>query len=1133
MSRLRLGLVVLLALAVGVGAFLLFSNTLVGEDYLKEFVLKQLEGSLGRKIEVHRVKFVIFPRIRVELSQVAIHDPNSNEVVLSAKKVDLVLRLLPLLRKQIVGKRLLVEEPVLTIRRNEAGHWNVLDGTDQAATDQRTLDMMTQVFMIRQATVVNGSITVIDEGRPGGTRTLKLERVEGGIMIRPEHAMADVHLSMAQTGQNGLSAVSLAGQIKRVERSAALTSEAPAVSASPEQPAEQPVSPPTPVFQFEGQVDAANVMLRDVADFFGPRPVPPQLQGAINLQGQVRIMPGLAGYDAVLSDMTARLNQLTLTGKANLAGLLTAQPTFAVTFNSSLVTVKELVNTIPAEWIHPQLPAVLAERQIDGKVQVVNATLTGSATSGPQLSVTGEFHIQEGQALLGEEHVLAKDLAGVIVLEAGRVRAASFTGMYGAIQITDGKAMISFLDAGPWLELEITGSMAATDLVQFLAKSVKAERFAHVLAGLRDVEGTALPTFRLVGPLNQPGGVTFAGGEITAKYISLSHPSLPERLTALQGRFVLAEGGTRFEQVTGHLGDTIIQVQGGISGGPSSAFQEFVIFANGDAAHITRFAPSRVIPVGMFEGLLSAAVQLTGATTAPHVRGNLVLTESKVVVPNVIEKPVGAPAVLEFEGGLTRANVATVTRVELVLPSVRIPVKGVIQIGEKFSIDATVATGELSLSGLPEWIAKGGFEAGNVEVSLDVKGKDTDWKTWKTTGWMALTNGLMLVKGAGLIEDLYARVKLVRNGAEVKRLSFKVQDSDLALEATVRNWPAKPVITGKIESNQLDIDLVIPKGERSPMRGFLEGLASSSQVTMTASAARAHYRHLKFGGLTARIIIQDGVLDIDRIAGDSTNGQVAGRVVVQLPAKAPAETEVSLRATGLSLEELLRLTQADIQGVSGRVRVSGTIRGHGRNPHGTYPSLNGKAEVLLENGRFLKAKERAIWKILSILNLPAVLQGKVDLEKEGLPYNRISATVVIQNGSFQTENLVVDSPILKITAAGNYDLPTDQLDMVVAVSPFGSYATFLKTIPLFGRIFAGDRKGMATAIFSLKGAVEDPEVTYLPMKSFTAGLSGLAQLAVDVLKNTLTLPIDLMTPSEDKAAASEPEFVPEPVPATP
>ena len=149
--------------------------------------------------------------------------------------------------------------------------------------------------------------------------------------------------------------------------------------------------------------------------------------------------------------------------------------------------------------------------------------------------------------------------------------------------------------------------------------------------------------------------------------------------------------------------------------------------------------------------------------------------------------------------------------------------------------------------------------------------------------------------------------------------------------------------------------------------------------------------------------------------------------------------------------------------ITGEARVTGTIRGHGKNPHGLYPTLDGKMEVLLENGRIFKSQERAVWKIISILNLPAVLQGKVDLEKDGLPYNKISATVLARNGLFETENLIIDSPIVKITAAGNYDLPTDQIDMVWAVSPFGSYAQFLKTIPLFGRLFAGDRKGFATA----------------------------------------------------------------------
>ncbi|MBH0203236.1 MAG: AsmA family protein [Nitrospira sp.] len=197
--HLRLALVIVLAFAVLAVAFLSL-------DYLKDFVLEQLEESLGRKIDVHRVKFVIFPRIRVELTDVKIHDPESEQVVLTAKRVDLVLRLLPLLKKQVVGKRLLIEEPTLTLWRNERGRWNVSDKVDgQVDVDQHTMDMMARTLMIREARLVNGTITVIDAARPDGIRSLKLEHVEFRLLVRPDRGFAELHVSAAHQGDSGLS----------------------------------------------------------------------------------------------------------------------------------------------------------------------------------------------------------------------------------------------------------------------------------------------------------------------------------------------------------------------------------------------------------------------------------------------------------------------------------------------------------------------------------------------------------------------------------------------------------------------------------------------------------------------------------------------------------------------------------------------------------------------------------------------------------------------------------------------------------------------------------------------------------------------------------------------------------------
>ncbi|MFO0768679.1 MAG: hypothetical protein U0231_18300 [Nitrospiraceae bacterium] len=52
---------------------LFYSRELTGTDYLGEFFLQQLEASLRRKIEVDRIKLVLLPSLRLELTSVGIY----------------------------------------------------------------------------------------------------------------------------------------------------------------------------------------------------------------------------------------------------------------------------------------------------------------------------------------------------------------------------------------------------------------------------------------------------------------------------------------------------------------------------------------------------------------------------------------------------------------------------------------------------------------------------------------------------------------------------------------------------------------------------------------------------------------------------------------------------------------------------------------------------------------------------------------------------------------------------------------------------------------------------------------------------------------------------------------------------
>ncbi len=260
-----------------------------------------------------------------------------------------MLRLLPLLKKQVVAKRLFLNEPTVTLIRNRSGHWNILAGLPSAAKDESAYQMFSRLLQIREATIQQGHVTITDEARSDGIRTAVLESVEMALKVYPGKAEGDLHISATLPGGDAPSAISLTGTIGLSESSSSLA-------------AEEPYSV-RPAFQFEGEIETANLRLREAADFFGPRPVPDQLQGGANLKSRIRVAPGVAGYDMVLTEIAANVDQLAVTGKANLAGLLTSQPTFSITFASPSIDLKKLFARIPAQWIHAQLPAIIEQRQ--------------------------------------------------------------------------------------------------------------------------------------------------------------------------------------------------------------------------------------------------------------------------------------------------------------------------------------------------------------------------------------------------------------------------------------------------------------------------------------------------------------------------------------------------------------------------------------------------------------------------------------------------------------------------------------------------------------------------------------------------------------------------------------------------
>ena len=154
------------------------------------------------------------------------------------------------------------------------------------------------------------------------------------------------------------------------------------------------------------------------------------------------------------------------------------------------------------------------------------------------------------------------------------------------------------------------------------------------------------------------------------------------------------------------------------------------------------------------------------------------------------------------------------------------------------------------------------------------------------------------------------------------------------------------------------------------------------------------------------------------------------------------------------------------------------------------------------------------------MNLPNMLQGEVDLEKDGYPFDRQSGTFAVADGRIVSTDMVMDGPVVKMTAAGQYDLVNDDLDVVTAVSPLGSYFELLEEIPLVHLLLDDDERGIDLAMFSVKGPFQNPAIEPLAVESVAFGVTGFAKLALSILKNTITLPQKLLFPEDNKEAGA-------------
>jgi hypothetical protein len=1054
----------------------------------------------------------LVPRPRVQLLDVVMRDPVQQEPVLRAERVEATMALRPLLRKKLALATLLVANPRVTVRRDSEGHWH-LPFEDRAGPSPARPGMLEEGMASLLPTVecLGGEVDLIVERRGRTPDTLRVTDITFMMQSALHHGI-DLSMSGRIDSNGRVSTLSLTGSITSLDQSKT-------ASPAPDGAQAAPVS-------FAGRVEVRSLAMREWSRWLGAGSARQDLDELTDVTVQVNVAPGQAGYDVGLSQFELRLDWLVLHGEGGVQGLGTEQPRYTAVLSSSPVSLETFMQRVPVLWFDPEVRAMLTRKEGAGMFEVIKATVNGRLGESRADDWKGIVKLSQGHIVLGKERVPVKHLSGTLLFDPHTVQFMDLKGDYGPIRISNGTLTLSHVQVAPVLDLDAAGEVHAGELLRFVRQTGGSEVQRVLRDSIDDAAGELRLSVRLAGDLTPEPNVTLVRAEISGHGVEVRTTQSPQAIERIDAHVMVTPRAVDVRQFSGVIGPLRFEIKGAVELEPLSKLHAITIHLEGRGEELLPFAgiEASAYPGLALNGPLRAMATIHGLWSAPRFKGRLELDQAAVTVAPVIDKPEGVPTDLQFQGSFSGRDGLTLSRLDIQLPFVRLEGRAKVGPAPPHRFKVHLAAGPVSVARLASGFSAGPLKEGVLKVSVDAKGRWSDWTSPRLYGWVELRNGVIhdeRMKDA--LRDVDLRVQLAGREVNIERISFKIRESDVMVRGFVKRWLRQPDMVLTIESSKLDLWQVLSQTREAPVKAAEAGEPLLDRLRRWAHAghadvglliSQARYRQLLFEKFSAHLRMGEGRIEIDRVSGDTKEGVIEGDTLLDFRVPSKVDLIGTFQINGVPVERVVSLFEPNEEIVTGLLSLKGTLQGAFQEGSPFLSTLRGLDPVLLriERGRIVHGK--VLPKVLKILNVPALLKGEVDLDGNGVPFDSFAATLSIKDGVLASEDLRFDSPIVKVSGAGRHNLMTDQFDLALAVSPLGAYSDTIGSIPLFGRLVAGDRPGLTTALFEVTGPWSNPDVRYLPVESVAKGLTGYPKLAIDVLTNLLTLPHEPVSPAQ-------------------
>jgi len=1049
-----------------------------------DLLIQQLETQFG--IEVRTLRVRLFPKASVELSDLLVRDAFTSEPSLRAPKASLSIRLWPFITQRVGMLTLDAVEPQVVIRRDREGNWHV------PLVDEDTMDAprdsSPSTWMLTDVELRQGRLRIVDTTRLEG-EGIVVHHLDALLQSNPTHTRAKV-LIRGTTDDGGDLHVAGTWTLKESD---------PSIASGK---------------HFEGTVrfqnwDLAYWLARTGQTSSIPT-VTPAGRSTFSAGLRVEFPAHAQGFNVLFSEMRADIGWVQIHGQILVNDAGTEHPVYAIALSTSSFGANTLVAQTPSSWMSPQIQAVVRKHHVAGTVQLESVLLRGRLDV---LRAPDEWRVVaklvDGSGTWSERAAVIRSVSATITVDPKRVDIIRLAGDVNGVHVTSAKTSIAEIDLIPTMEanLNIDGQME--QVLALIEKFTEGTEAHTAVRRVSHAAGDVRAAVYLAGPIAPKRSLRLISADMSLRDMAARVDGTLS-IDEVNATLSVDSRGLGLKQVKGVVQGIRFQAQGNIDiESPRVNSLKVDLWSDGIAMQelLTPYLPAT--SQLRLNGPVEATVLLSGTPTAVQCQGTIDVTHAEVSLPSLLHKRKGVPGLVEWDGKLLDGKRLMLDRSRVALSNDEIHAAGRVELASTPKFHLHINTGPLSFQTLADSGVNSPLCEGTLQTTVSISGEGTDWKLWSPSGSATLHGGVISLPSLNQeLSGLSGRLRFTPQGVVLDGISFTSRDGDVRLTGMVEDWRGHPRGRFMVESSDLNVSSLLARNSSSGDTGgsHFQDWIQSKEAVITFLVKQLHYERLLLKTVSGEVTINQHSIKLSELRGKTPKGILTGRLEARFVGTHQIDVAADLYADGIPAQQVLPATQ-DIEHLQGDVSVDGVLRariGPNSSLKNTLSTGGDGIRVKIKSGSV--HQDPVLTRALKIVNLPAVLFGDVDFDRDGIPFDVLSARVTAQDGVFSSDDIILDSPVIKVAGAGSADVADNGLDLAVAVSPVASYSDLFAKVPLLGPLFVGDHSGLTTAVFQAKGPLQSPDVAYLPLTSIARGLTGYPRLALDVLSHAIKLP---------------------------